>query len=130
MPPSHQSVSLRDFLILLAQAIPNQQARLDLDYLKRLEAFMPVLQQARAAGYETLARALTPTAIVLNNTELQLQLQLTHTVEQQVQLQVQLLDLGFMRRYAASATVRHALSLRVERIPWALHPGHKPESPI
>ena len=123
MPLRPSVAGLGDFLFALTEEISDQQARLDKDYQERLQAYLPLLEEARALGYETFARELAPAAMVFTNTEISLQFRFAQSIEQQFALKVQLLDLGFMRRYAHSQFAQNSLQVNVLRIPWSPKPA-------
>jgi hypothetical protein len=116
MPPQSDPISFKDLFILLREGIRQQQIRLDEDYQERIAAFLLFLKEAQRHGYESLARELTPLALALNNTEIEIKFCFTRRLEEQFTLQVQPLDLGFKRRYAYAETVHSALHLKVERL--------------
>lgn len=118
MAEQENAFELRQFLLGLAHSMVYQQARLDAEYAAWLRAYLPVVQAARAAGQEQLARELAPTPLVVEHTDLQVEVRVTRSEGQEFSLNVQLLNIGFMRQYQHSGTVSHTLEMSVQRVPF------------
>jgi hypothetical protein len=123
MPPTPRALPFKEVLLSLAREIRDQQIRLDQDHLERCAAFLPLLKEATDAGHETLVRGLAPSAMVLDDTEIELKFRFAHSSTEQLSLNIHPLDLGFMRRYAYARFAQSTLQFRVERIP---HPPGAP----
>jgi hypothetical protein len=123
MPPTPRPLPVDELLCGLALRLRGEQRRLDEDHAERLAAFKAVIEAARAAGDEQLARGLAPPSVVVAVAEVETRLRLSVGGEGGFALKVQPLDLGFMRRYAHSAFAQSTLEVTVRRVPAA--PGRR-----
>jgi len=112
-------VDFTELLTSLALQIADEQARLEEDHRQRLEEYWPILQEARAKGYEELARAVAPGLISLQEVEIELMFRLAASLEQQFKFELQPLNLGYTRRYAYSGFVENRLQFSLQSIPVA-----------
>ena len=111
------TAELGELLISLVETLPRQQRRLDEDHKRRLEALAPLLPAAAASGNPELARAFAPVALVLRQVEIEADLSIQRSRGRQAGIGARLLNLGYHRRYAYSATARSRLKLTVEQVP-------------
>lgn len=118
MAEPKNTFELGRFLLGLAHNLTHHQARLDAHYAASLRAYRPVLQAARAAGHEELARELMPTPLVIERAELRAEVQLGRSETQEFSLSVRLLNIGFVRRHQYAGTESHTLELSVQRVPF------------
>ena len=110
-----------DFLIALIESIPIEQARLDSDYDARLRSFIPVLETAKANGYEGLARELVPCRIIMDQAEIQATFRLTVAQSREFSLTARPLNVAYTRRYEYSDLTRSKAWATVRRAP--MQPG-------
>ena len=106
-----------DCLIALIESIPAEQARLDSDYLARSRYFMPVLETARANGYEEVAREAAPSQMVITEADIQASFRLTLSRSAEFSLVARPLNLAYTRRYEYSEFTRSKVRATVRRAP-------------
>lgn len=112
-------VDFTELLTTLALQVADEQARLEEEYRQRVEEFGPILREARARGYEELARSLAPGMISLQEVEIELMFRFATSLEQQFRFELQPLNLGYTRRYAYSGFVENRLQFSLHSVPGA-----------
>lgn len=119
MPPPPSVVDFTQLLISLTSRMAEQQARLDEDFLRALGEFLPLLKEARAAGYELAVRDLAPSLLTLDSVEIETTFRVAARRGRRAALNVSLLDLGYSRHYSRSGYVRNRLQVSLRRLPAA-----------
>jgi len=105
------------FLSGMAENVAHQQLRLNRDYEKKLEEFLPVLQQARGLGYEELARSIAPSQVHIDKVELEVKATVSITRGHEFSISIKALNSSYTRQYQYSEFVQNTLTFEVVSVP-------------
>ena len=111
----------------MALNLAHQRVRLDLEYERQLQDFLPILRLAKELGYEDLGRALAPVQIVIDKAEARVEMHLSNSREDEFAINVRPLNLGYSQKYKHSRFVKNCVQITVQSVP--LNPGQTPEKP-
>jgi hypothetical protein len=109
---------MREVIQHLASELPRAQQRLDTAHLEAVEAFAPLLDTARRAGFEGLARSLAPQRQLAGEYSASLQFHAAQTSERQHEIRVGIINLGYASRHAAAQFATSRLTVTVRQVPF------------
>src|SRR5262245_4298192 len=109
---------MREVIQHLASELPPAQQRLDAAYLQAAAAFAPLLDTARRAGFEGVARSLAPQRQLVGEYSASLQFHAAQTSERQHEIRVGIINLGHISRHAAAQFATSRLTVTVRQVPF------------
>ena len=115
MSPDQKAVDLADAVCGLVRPFPAEQNRLDREFAGRLRAYMPILEAARAAGLEDLARTVAPAAMVIGAAEIEFSFTASRSRTSEAEIRIRAINAGFQRRFDASQSGHHRMTIALRR---------------
>ncbi len=119
---------LAKFVASTAASVAAAQATLGEQHARRLAAWQQLFSATRGTPFEAAARAISPSALEIEQCTIQASVSMEHDVTTELALRV--LNAGAVSRYGSSVFFRSHLQVEVRRVPLPLDHSPIPTSPL
>src|SRR4051794_37622658 len=106
---------MRDLLVSLSCHVPSVQSRMDAHFLRDMDDFAPIRELTGGTPFESLAKAVQPSPLVLQEVSLSVQFTFGKSLEKGVRVRV--FNAQFQSRYGSSVQHSEIVGFTVRRVP-------------